>query len=384
MAEVQKDRPRFSRGMFYIAVIGLVLLGIAGFVFSQRGEESAVNIASGDPAPLPVNTRIAERSETLLIKEQYTGLVSARRSSALGFEAGGRIETISVDVGDVVEAGDILAELDTSSLKADLAAAKAQISGAEASLKLARSTVERQTLLEEKGLLSAQRFDEAEAQADAAIAQLNVSKAQAASLQVRIDLSRLKAPFGGVVTKRYMDEGTIAGAGAPVLVIVESSQLETSIGLPSSMARSLEVGKTYDLRVDDVLHPASLRSVTGVIDNGQRTVTAVFDLGSESSAVYPGAVARLELEQSLPQSGYWVPVAAMTEADRGMWSIFVVTEDADGEPVVEKRLVDVLHPEADRAFVRGALQSGDEMVLNGLHRLTAGMRVKPIRQGPSD
>ncbi len=374
MAKRVEDTPRLSRGLFYIGVIGLVIVGIAGFIFVQRGSDSAVNIATGAPKPLPVNVGRVGFVDTLEIAEQYTGLVAARRTSSLGFEAGGRVESLRVDVGDTVQEGTVLAKLDTRTLSANLAAATAQIGEAEAALKIAQTTVSRQKILAEKGLLSGQSFDEADAQALAAEARLTAAKAQRDALRVRIDQASLKAPFEGMITKRFLDEGAIASPGQPVFQLVENSALETTIGVPAKLARRLQPGETYQLIVDQQKIPAELRSVTGVIDASQRTVTAVFDIDA-ASAVFSGAVARLELREKLEQSGTWIPVSAMTEADRGLWSIYVAHKTDGDDYRVEKRLVDIIHAEADKVFVRGALSEGEYFVKDGLHRLTPDQRV---------
>lgn len=379
MTQHTRPKPRLSRGLFYLIVIGLILLGIAGFVLSQRGSESAVNIASVEPRPMPVTTARVEFSDNLVIHENYTGLVSARRSSALGFETGGTVKSIRVDVGDQVKAGDKLAELDIRTINANLLAAKATKAEAEAALKIAEATVGRQAALEEKGLLSPQRYDEASAQSEAATARLSAAEAQIDALNVRLALSSLRAPFDGVVSRRFLDEGSIAAPGQAIVQIVEAGVLEATIGVPSSLARELKPGESYMLKIDGKLHPGTLRPLSGVIGASQRTIPAVFELVPEDGSVYPGAVARLELEQSLSETGFWLPVSAMTEADRGLWSVYAVIKRDDGVQIIEKRLVDLIHAEANRAFVQGALQEGDIYVSEGLHRLTAGMKVDPVQ-----
>lgn len=376
MGSRDKSAPRLSRGMIFLATIGAAILAVIIFILSQRGETSAVNIAHDAPDPISVSVGEVRASSAFDIQEQYTGLVTARRSSSLGFEAGGRLVDIAADVGDKVRRGQTLAKLDTRSLQAQLNASLANIREAEAALKLANATVERQTILEEKGLLASQSFDEASAQAASAEARLLAAQAQAENLRVRIALSHLDAPFDGVVTRRFMDEGEIAPPGQPVLEVVEDGVLEVSVGLPLDVASRLSVGSDYPIRVEAQSFSARLRTLTGIIETNQRTMTAVFDV-PEDAGISPGSVARLETQQAIEQSGMWVPVSALTESDRGLWAIYVVMKDG-AHHRIEKRLVDLIHSEAERAFVRGALQDGDVFVRDGLHRLTPGMLVTPV------
>lgn len=376
MSTEQARLPSARKGAFFIFVILAVIAGIVAFVFVQRGDASAVNVPSEAPRPLPVNAARVEYVGALNINELYTGLVVARRTSALGFETGGRIAVLNADLGDEVTEGQVLARLDTRSLNARLQAADAQINEAKASLRLAETTRERQAFLVENDLLSSQSFDEVETQVDAANARLAAAEAQASSLRIQIELSSIRAPFSGVITERAADEGAIAAPGVPVLTLVETGALEIRIGVPVDIASRLAVGETYEMRVESQIVPVTLRSKTGVIGASQRTMTVVFDL-PENAGVSPGSVARLEMEEALDQSGFWIPVSAMTEASRGLWAIFAIVPDAHDVPRVEKRLVDIVHAEANRVFVRGALEDGEMFVVDGLHRLVPGQSVAP-------
>lgn len=377
MSDSTSSKPGIGRGLLFLAVIGVCFALIAVFVLSQRTGGGAINIPEGKPDPLPVNVARAIYTSDLQVAERYTGLVFAKRSSSLGFETGGRIASIDADVGDRVASGAILARLDTRALRARLSAAEAQITEAQASLGLAEATIARQQALVDKGLLSGQAFDETEAQADAALARVNAAEAQADTLRVQLRLAAINAPFSGVITQRRMDEGAIASPGQPVLQLVEDGALEALIGVPAQMAGALVPGDAYDLVIGSKTVTAELRAVTGVIERGQRTVNTVFDLEG-GPGIQPGAVARLELDRGVGERGFWVPVSSMTESSRGLWAVFAVVDVAgQSAPVIEKRLVDLVHAEADRAFVRGAIEDGDIFVVNGLQRLTPGLPVEP-------
>ena len=143
MSQDGAKQPSFARGLIFLAVIGVAVLGVAGFIYVQRGEESPVNIPTERARALSVNAAPVVYRDTLVLDEQFTGIVLARRSSALGFETGGRITSINVDIGDTVSENQVLARLDTRALNARLLAADAQISEAQAAVQLAETTRER-------------------------------------------------------------------------------------------------------------------------------------------------------------------------------------------------------------------------------------------------
>lgn len=373
-------QPTFLKGLLFIAVLGIAIAGLGAFVLSQRASQDSL-VVTEKPAPLSVDVVVADLQSSLDLEERFTGLVSARRTSQLGFAAGGRIAVLNADVGDRVADGQTLAVLDTRALRSQLSSAEARVVEAEANYDLALSTVQRQQTLLEKGHVAQQRVDEAAAQAATAQARINAAEAQAEALRVEIDLARITAPFTGVVTQRMYDEGAIAAPGAPVFELVETAALEARIGLPASLAATLEPGKTYSLRGDRGPVDAKLRSVTGVIEAGQRTVATVFDI-IDPDRVSTGAVVRLELERKIDEPGLWVPVSALAEGQRGLWSLYIAKRDGDGW-VARPGLVEVVQNEGERVYVRGAVSDGDRIIVDGLQRLTPGQPVLP-RLGPTE
>jgi hypothetical protein len=160
-----------------------------------------------------------------------------------------------------------------------------------------------------------------------------------------------------------------------VFELVETTSLEARIGLPANLAAALEPGRVYSLEGDLGQVDARLKSVTGVIDASQRTVTSVFDV-LDPSKVSAGAVVRLEIQRDVNEPGFWVPVSALAENQRGLWSLYIARQAEDGW-VAQPGLVEVIQSEGERAYVRGAVSDGDRIILNGLQRITPGQRVLP-------
>ena len=178
--------------------------------------------------------------------------------------------------------------------------------------------------------------------------------------------------FSPLVVQRAM---TLAAPGAPVFELVETGALEARIGLPSALAAELEPGETYKLTGDRGPVEAELRSVTGVINAGQRTVASVFEI-LDPEAVSVGAVVRMNMTRQVNEPGLWVPVTALSEGQRGLWSIYIARKD-DDTWTVRPGLVEVIQSEGDQAFVRGAVSDGDLIIIDGLQRITPGQEVRP-------
>lgn len=375
LEHARTPKPSFLKGLVFLLVIAVIVALLAAFVLTQRSEEGPL-VPTAAPVPISVDVVEVSLSDTLSLEERFTGLVSPRRTSALGFQSGGRIVALRADIGDRVRTGTVLARLDTRALEAQLAAAEATVVEAEAAYALAQATVERQKTLNERGHVSQQRVDEAIAQANTSRARIDAAKASADTLQVQIDLARIVAPYAGVITARMADEGAIAAPGQPVFELVENGVLEARIGLPAELSQTLTIGETYLLIADQGEVSATLRAVTGVIDANQRTVTTIFDINNIDE-VASGAVVRITLSRDVTEQGLWVPVSALAESQRGLWSVYLAR--SEGETIrAQKSVVEIVHSEGDRAYVRGAIRNGDLVIIDGLQRITPGQAVTPV------
>lgn len=373
-ADTGRRRPTFLKGLIFVVLLVITIAGLLAAATLLRSKEGP-KIATVEPEPLAVSVVPVEYLEELDIEELFTGIAEARRTSRLGFQTGGRIDRIDVRVGDRVKAGQTLAKLDTRGLGAQLASAQAVVDEARASHQLALDTAERQRQLQAQGHVSQQRVEEFVSQATTAMARVEAARAQADTLRVQIDLSSIAAPYDGVIVSRFADEGAIAGPGQAVLELVEAGDLEARIGVSARIVPELVPGNIYTLEAETGPVEAPLRSVTGVVDASQRTVAAVFDVPA-TSGVPAGSIVRLRMDRKMEEKGFWVPLKALSSANRGMWTIYAVVGDGT-DWRAQPRLVEMVYPAGERAYVRGPVEPGDRIIVDGLQRVTPGARVTP-------
>tara|TARA_R110002072_G_scaffold195463_2_gene352829 strand:+ start:201 stop:1328 length:1128 start_codon:yes stop_codon:yes gene_type:complete len=368
------DLRRFGAG----ATVFAAALGVAAMVVLVTALRGAnAQSSETEVTALPVQTLTVSYQSNASIGEAFPGLVTARRESALGFERGGRIDAMLVDVGDRVTAGETLARLDTRALAAQVAAADAQTAEARVQVSLSQATEERQRTLMERGHISQQRLDEAATSTQAADARRAAAAASADALRAQLALSVITAPYDGVVTARLVDEGAIAAPGQAVLNIVEDGALEIRVGLPPATAARLVVGQSYDFDADAGAVTGVFRASTGVVDVRTRSVTVLFDI-AEGETAQAGQVARLILDAPIDANGFWVPTSALAEGRRGLWAVYVLEREESGLYRIEPHSVEALRVEADRIFVRGAVREGAMVLESGLQRVTPGQLVRPV------
>lgn len=338
-------------------------------------------------ADLTVSYINIQRQAGFASERVYAGKTLPSRSSELGFKRGGEIAQVLVDIGDVVEKGQLLARLDSQTLASNLeqaqantALAQANLSAAKAEAQLAANTEKRFRTLREQGNTSKQIYDEAKLsfqtkRAQYQVAQANVKRALAAANASKIALAEaaIKAPFDGIIQSRYMDEGTQILGGTPAVKLIELGPIKAHVGVPSESLASLTIGERYNLSWNGKAQPARLMAISPEVDPNTRTLNAVFKVNADIIPI--GAVVELLLEQRVAIPGFWLPVSALTASDRGLWGVYVV----NAENIIERRLVEVIHNEASRAFVRGLLSDKERVVNSGVQRIVPGQSVLPLK-----
>ncbi len=342
----------------------------------------------GDAAPSESTREISQPAlpvESLIVTSQpsyetsisIAGRIRPKRRSALGFERVGRIAEVLVDEGDAVETNQVLAQLDTRELRAKQREAKARIVEVAARLDLAKLTTARQKKLRASKHISQQKLDEARFDEAAIAASLASATAVADQLAVELALSQLVAPYAGQIVSRTLDEGAVAGVGQPVLELIEGGALEMHVGVPPDLASDLVAGARFRVEVRGSSIDATLIAVLADIEPETQTVGAIFSLAPESGA-RAGDLGRIELTRRIDSAGFWLPLTALAEGRRGLWNAYAIVTGPEDRQThqVESRLLEVLHTDGDRVFVRGLLKNGDEVVATGLHRLVPHQRVR--------
>ena len=87
-----------------------------------------------------------------------------------------------------------------------------------------------------------------------------------------------------------------------------------------------------------------------------------------------GEVMELALDRHVSEPGFWVPLSALVEGRKGLWTVYTLG-NSDGDSVVRREAVEILHTERTRAFVRGTIEAGAQIVLDGTNRVVPGQRV---------
>ncbi|MEM8555663.1 MAG: efflux RND transporter periplasmic adaptor subunit [Pseudomonadota bacterium] len=362
------------------ALVGALAVGAVMFSTDVIAQNTVrIDVETG-AAPLTVTVQEVVLRDSYSVPQDFIGRVEPRQDTTLGFEAGGTLATLLVDEGDRVSKGQVLAELDTRSLGAQLRQQRAALAALEAQLELAKLTFERQQALAERNFASLQRADEARLAVTELEARLLEREAAIIDIEVQLDKATLRAPFDGEVDTRHVDEGARVGPSAPILDIQEVAAPQVRIGLLPELATELAKGDTVTVVVNGETYAATFASRRAEIDAITRTLPVLFDLQIDDGQPRPsyGAVARLTVERPVDERGAWVPLSALSEGPRGLWQLMVIESSTDGRSVAMEA-VEVIYANEAQAFVRGGLSDSDQILADGVHRLAPGQAVLPVQ-----
>lgn len=285
------------------------------------------------------------------ITREFPGKLLPAQQSNLAFEIPGKINVINVDIGDAVKKGQILAELDNRE-------ATAQLKQAKAKYDLALQILNRYKDLRSEGHISIQDLDNANSEEI-------IAKSQFEFYKVKLEQTKLIAPFDGVIQNRYLDTGSVINGGIPILEILGSKNVEAHISIPLKFIDKLNVGNSYDFKIGNKRPKGILARLAPMTPGGSDNRLAIFNFDTFFD---PGSIAELKLSLNTQGRGTWVPIKSLSQSEQGIWAIYTVND----KKVVVRDLVEILYFEGEYAYVNGTLNDGDLIILGGAQKIIEG------------
>jgi RND family efflux transporter MFP subunit len=289
--------------------------------------------------------------ESYKITREFPGKLLPAQQSNLAFEIPGKINVVNVDIGDAVKKGQILAELDNRE-------ATAQLKQAKAKYDLALQILNRYKDLRSEGHISIQDLDNANSEE-------LIAKSQYEFYKVKLEQTKLIAPFDGVIQNRYLDTGSVINGGIPIVEILGSKNVEAHISIPLKFIDKLNIGNSYDFKIRNKRPKGVLARLAPMTPGGSDNRLAIFNFDTFFD---PGSIAELKLSLNIAGRGTWVPLKSLSQSEQGIWAIYTVND----KKVVVRDLVEILYFEGEYAFVNGTLNDGDLVVLGGAQKIIEG------------
>ncbi len=315
---------------------------------------------------------------------QSTGQVKPVTEVQVGAQVSGRITKVHVDFNSRVKAGDLLAEIDTQLLgaqmdanQAQVAAASASVKRAEANLETAKVRLERARKVFKEGVGSQADLDGAQGNFDVALADVSASKAQVAQLnaalrssKTNLAFTKIYSPIEGVVINRAVDPGQTIAAGfqTPTLFVIAQDlrKMRVLADIDEADVGRLREGMTADIRVDafpgesfkglvsqvrySPVNQAGVVTYAAVIEvenpdvklrPGMTATATIHSADAKGVKRLPNAALRFKPSPPMTKEGKPIPQDPLPPLSAGKGRIYVLVKETQGAEEIEMREVDV-------------------------------------------
>ena len=388
-----------------VVVAAIVVAFLTGYIPLKKQEAVIRTLAHDQEQSLPRVEVIQVARSTSNSELTLPGNIQAVTEAPLLARSDGYIKRRLVDIGDRVQAGQILAEIEAPELDQQVRQAQANLQQTQAALTqalanrvqgkanadMAKVTAERWGKLAGKGAVSHQENDQYQAQYQAQAANLDaleqaVAAARSNVVAAEANVSRLneiqnyrivKAPFEGVVTLRNVDVGALVNGGSTLLYrIAQTRVLRTFINVPQANADSIHVGQTAQLTVSN--RPG--RRFTGTVartadslDPNSRTMLVEVQVVNSDGALLPGMYAQVDLSSPRTNPPLLLPSDSLIVRADGT-QVALVRPDHS----VHFQNIQVGRDYGDRLEVLSGLQTGDSVIANPSDIVREGLQVDAV------
>jgi HlyD family secretion protein len=348
----------------------------------------------------------ATRRETVSEQVTVVGNLIGAATVEVVPKVSGRLQSVAVRLGDRVSRGQIIAKVEDREIReqvrqaeASFEVARATIRQREADLTFAQTNLERARNLYNRQLLPRQSLDDAEAQHQAAAAQLDLARAQFQQAQARLEELRITlsntnipSPVDGFVAKRSLDPGAYASQNTPVAAVVDIRTVRLVANLVEKDVKRVQVGTPATLEVDAFpgeSFSGHISRIAPVFDPATRTAEMEIEVPNPEARLKPGMYARVMLTVGTRQNALVVPRNAVVDVE-GKRGVFVPQENRAQFRAVETGLQDETRVEITNGLTEGArvittgalaLRDGDPIQLAGQRPAVQGAQDQQGRRG---
>jgi len=366
-----------------IAIVVLALLVAAGVYFFGGKPETAAGEgakagAGESESQAPAVTVIVPGSGSVERVINATGTLAARREMPVGIAGeGGQVIRVLVQPGDWVRTGQVLAVIDQDVQTQQARSLAAQIQVSQADAVLAQNELDRALQLVDRGFISKADVDRRRATRDAAVARVEVAKAQLREAQARNGRLSIRAPESGLVLERNVEPGQVVGGGSGVLFrMAAGGEMELRAQMGEADLAALSVGVRADVRPvgTDRTFSGRVWQVAPIINETSRQGVARIALGYDK-ALRPGGFASAAVISGSSQSPV-LPESAVLSDDKGSY-VYVINKDNK----VERRNVTTGTVTPRGIAIATGISGKERVVLYAGGFLNPGETVRPQMQG---
>ena len=303
----------------------------------------------------------------------YSGEVRGRYETQLAFQVGGKIIKRQVELGSVVNAGDILMEIDGKDIAQTVNSGAAQVTSAQSQLGLAEANLARYRTLREQGAISQAQLDQYENSYQVSLAAVQQATAQYTQGSNQLGYSMLVADGGGVISKISAEAGQVVSAGQPIVTVVKTGEREIEINVPENQLEQLRNAQQVTISfwaLPGISIQGKVREISPIADTVTRTYKIRVSLLNPPAGMNLGMTANVAVANTGNQQGNYIPLTAIYQTSNipNVWVI------KDG--TVNLRPVKVGEFGDGKIRILEGLQAGEMIVTAGVQKLREGQKVR--------
>ena len=305
-------------------------------------------------------------------EDNVMGMIYSRSSPEIAAEVSGRVISVIADIGDVVEKGQVLAQIDSEKYDLQLAQSKAEIARLSALLVNQELDLKRAEKLFKDNLVSEEMVDRTRAEFNALSEQINAANAQLRNSERLIEETEIKAPIKTKVAAKHIDIGDFVQNGMIVYELVDTKNLRVGLSFPEyqslKLKKGLKVFLTTPTSIDENVETV-IKEIKPNVNSNNRSITAIVDFDNPGSWV-PGASTQARIILSTYQDALVLPQLAVVRRSVGD-VVYLIQNDTAVEQQVDTGI------EKDGlVHIKSGLKNGDIVALDGAGFLTNGTQIK--------
>ena len=379
-----RRQSRSSWWILLLAVVCAVLLVVFGILpriqartaLRQETDQMAV------PTVAVVQPKRSDPAHEIILPAS----VQAFADAPIYARTNGYLKRWYVDIGTRVQAGQLLADIDTPEVNQQLRQARADLATAQANLNLSKITAGRYAGLLATDSVSKQESDNATGDYEAKQALLQSSQANVRRLEELLSFQKIYAPFAGVITARntdigaLIDSGSSGGTRTELFHIVQPDKLRVYVSVPQVYSQAAKPGLTADLTLSEFpgrRFEGKLVRTANAIDPTSRTLLVEIAVNNPTGQLFTGSYAEVHLKLPTPTSSLILPVNTLLFRAEGLR----VATVGDGQRV-ELKQITLGHDFGSEVEVVAGLNGNENVIVNPPDSVVAGETVRVAQNSP--
>lgn len=391
MRKINKKKPSISaRQWIWVAVAIIISAVVITLVMVLRHKDN--------PKEIPVVEVMPVETSDVNIYGEYVGRIRAQQFVEIRARVEGYLEKMLFAEGTYIEKGQTLFVIDPTIYRANANKARAQLNKARAQALKAKRDLERIKPIYEQNAASKLDLDNAVAAYETASAEVVVSEADVTQAELTLGYTNVKSPISGYISERSADIGTLVGPSGKSLLatVVKSDTVRvdfsmTPLDYQRGKSRNVNIGHSDSTHKVNSFVTITLPDGTdykykGLVDFADPQVdpkTGTFSVRAEmpnpDRSLLPGQFTRVKVLLDVREDAIEVPTRALV-IEKGGPYVFVVRPDS----VVEKRYVEIGPESGNMTIVERGLAKGENIVVEGYHKLSHGSKVRPVAVTPKN